>query len=199
METERFTPPEEKDNKGQILQNIAKMEELMEGRLPEQKTGLGLGSKNIAGESHAREVITAYFNRDTGEIINFGRKDQVHESVRNNPTMNIFVLRNLPTEKGLGSRSFIDKAAIAGQLNPEADKVINETIVGYNIGNAKSFEGLFTVLDAMGEIKSSDGNTYSSVDLKNWIARVSGGEQRLDSITRTGGLRDKVKELLSNK
>ena len=198
METERYIPPEKKDNKGQILQNIAKMEELMEDKLPDNKSSLGLGSKNIAGVSHAREVITAYFNKDTGEIINFGRKNQVHKSVRDYPTMNIFAIRNLPTEKGLGERSFIEKAAISGQLNPEADKVINETIIGYNIGNAKSFEGLFLVLDAMGEIKSSDGNTYSSVDLKNWIARVSGGELKLDSITRTGGLRDKVKELLSN-
>lgn len=199
MDAEKYIPPEEKSDNSQISQNIAKMEELMEGRLPDQRTGLGLGSKNIAGESHAREVIAAYFDRDTGEIINFGRNDQVHESVRDYPTMNIFALRNLPTEKGLGKRSFIEKAAISGQLNPEANRVINETIVGYNIGNAESFEGLFVVLDAIGEIKSSDGNTYSSVDLKNWIARVSGGEQRLDSITRTGGLRDKVEELLSNR
>lgn len=62
------------------------------------------------------------------------------------------------------------------------------------ISQAASFEELFGVLDQIGELKGSEH--YPSSELKKIIDTVREAPNLLNFITRAGGLRNKVKELL---
>ncbi len=73
----------------------------------------------------------------------------------------------------------------------------SESIPG--IEKAKGFDELFEALRALGGLWGSDGTRYSSEDLEDSIRHVREGQSRLKSITRTGGLREKVAALLIEK
>lgn len=69
------------------------------------------------------------------------------------------------------------------------------------IADAQSFEELLAAMDQLGGIegsKAAGGKFHSAEDLKERINLARGGSRLfLEGITRTGGLRDKVTELLS--
>ncbi len=69
-----------------------------------------------------------------------------------------------------------------------------ESIPG--IEKAAGFVELFGVLRTLDGLSGSDGTRYSSEDLEERIRLVRAGG-RLNSITRTGGLREKVATLLA--
>jgi RNA processing factor Prp31 len=78
------------------------------------------------------------------------------------------------------------------------------------IKDATDFNSLYLILNEMGEVEGSDGSKYSSLDLQERIekARTESLGLKLQSvteakvaniigeITRTGGLRDKVRDLI---
>ncbi len=63
------------------------------------------------------------------------------------------------------------------------------------IGSAKTFDELFIALDKIGSLEGSQAR-YSAEDLRIIIADVRTGESDITSVTSTGGLRNKVRELL---
>lgn len=63
------------------------------------------------------------------------------------------------------------------------------------IPGAKDFPELFRALDAAGGLQGSE-KFYSVQELKNDINKVHMGELEIDKITRTGGLRQRVADLL---
>lgn len=68
------------------------------------------------------------------------------------------------------------------------------------IADAQSFEELLAALDQMGGIegsKAAGGKFHSAEDLKERINLARGSRFHLEGVTRTGGLRNKVIELLS--
>jgi len=71
---------------------------------------------------------------------------------------------------------------------------INNEILNPQISDAKDFVGLFQILDSKGFIQGTT-RRYSANDLKAIITRVKNGES-IDIVTRTGGLRQKVAELM---
>lgn len=77
------------------------------------------------------------------------------------------------------------------------DENKQETNPEQAIASASNFKELESVLDSLGPIKGSE-EIYSPDSLIDKINRVQNGEIRLEYITRTHGLRDKVAELLGN-
>ena len=66
------------------------------------------------------------------------------------------------------------------------------------ISKAQSFEELLTVIDQLGSIEGSRGKLYTAEKLKEKINLVRDGAGIfLEGITKTGGLKSKVMELLS--
>lgn len=66
------------------------------------------------------------------------------------------------------------------------------------IRDAQTFEELYAALDHIGELRGGDGAIYSVEELKQRIAAARRTKVAilLDMVTRTGGLRDKARELL---
>lgn len=73
-------------------------------------------------------------------------------------------------------------------LNPPKSKT--------EITQAQNFEELFKVLETSGDIQGSE-MSYEPAELKRLIGEVRSGKIKLDSISRTGGLRQKVGELIA--
>lgn len=64
--------------------------------------------------------------------------------------------------------------------------------------NAKSFDDLYKAMRRNYDIKFSDGTSKNPNYFVDVIERVKKGELNINHITRTGGLRNKVEELLKN-
>ncbi len=63
------------------------------------------------------------------------------------------------------------------------------------IGSTNTFDELFVVLDTIGSLEGSQ-TRYSAKDLQIIITDVRAGTLDIGGVTRAGGLRDKVRELL---
>ncbi len=63
------------------------------------------------------------------------------------------------------------------------------------IGSTNTFDELFVVLDTIGSLEGSQ-TRYSAKDLQIIITDVRAGTLDIGGVTRAGGLRDKVSELL---
>jgi len=85
-----------------------------------------------------------------------------------------------------------------GEVSSETKEVLRESVERYNINEAINFEGLYEALEMLGGLQGSE-RFFPSAKLINLIERVRAGKSSLDYITRRGGLRDKVQELLSKK
>lgn len=66
------------------------------------------------------------------------------------------------------------------------------------IKDAQTFEELYDALDRIGELHGSGNKTYSAEELKKRIGLAREGQATMltEWVTRTGGLRKKVRELL---
>lgn len=78
------------------------------------------------------------------------------------------------------------------QSGKAAEKPENEILPA--ISEAQTFEDLFAALDEIGELKGS--RVYTAGELKEDIGKVRLVRGLIGKITRAGGLRDKVAELL---
>lgn len=87
-----------------------------------------------------------------------------------------------------------DISAIVVDVN-----VTNEKIIPVSIDAAKNISDLESYLQSVKIIEGSNGITYSANDLIKIIDGVSTGKYDIRMITRSGGLREKVKELLKIK
>ena len=74
-------------------------------------------------------------------------------------------------------------------------KVLNPPKQESGIGGATDFTQLFESIDRMGKTQGSQ-QTFEPTQLKHLINLVRRGTKPIDSITRTGGLREKVAELI---
>lgn len=74
-------------------------------------------------------------------------------------------------------------------------KVLNPPKQEAGIGGATDFTQLFQTIDSMGKIQGSQ-QTFEPNQLKQLINGVRSEREPIDSITRAGGLRDKVAELI---
>lgn len=75
------------------------------------------------------------------------------------------------------------------------DSLEKINITPNSIEDAKNIPDLYRYLKSVGSVKGKD-RSYSSVDLINIINGVENGQYIPETITRTDGLRNKVKELL---
>ena len=78
------------------------------------------------------------------------------------------------------------------KFNPESENKLEQEL---NFDGAISWEELYDALDLAGGVQGSR-DFYSAEELKSTIEAVRSGTLAPDSITRTGGLREKVKELI---
>lgn len=81
------------------------------------------------------------------------------------------------------------------EIPQEELKALNPPKQEAGIGGATDFIQLFETIDSMGKIQGSQ-QTFESAQLKHLINLVRRGMQPIDSITRAGGLRGKVAELI---
>ena len=86
----------------------------------------------------------------------------------------------------------IEKPVSSGGQEPER----NESLIG--IERAANFDELLEALRTIGGLTGSDKQFYSAADLVERIQQVQAGTEIITSITRTGGLREKVAALLEN-
>ncbi len=85
-------------------------------------------------------------------------------------------------------RQIIDRIAIDEQL-----------LRAYGVPKARGFDELYSILNSWDRlIHGSNGETYTVLEMKNLIQDVRMGNKPLSAITRTGGLRDKVAQLLGS-
>lgn len=75
---------------------------------------------------------------------------------------------------------------------PKSEETRAETI----INSAQSFDQLKSGLQELGRIKGSDGNIYSADELCDMVENVKEGTLSVNFLTRTFGLREKVRFLL---
>jgi serine/threonine protein phosphatase PrpC len=75
-------------------------------------------------------------------------------------------------------------------------KALNPPKQELGIGGSTDFTQLFKAVDSMGKIQGSQ-QAFESAQLKQLINGVRSGKEPVGSITRAGGLRDKVAELLA--
>jgi len=93
------------------------------------------------------------------------------------------------TRKKEGGQTF-EKEISQGEL-----KALNPPKQEAGIGDTTDFIQLFNTIDRMGKIQGSQ-QTFEPAQLKQLINGVRSGKEPIDSITRAGGLRDKVTELI---
>ncbi len=78
------------------------------------------------------------------------------------------------------------------------EKSVSVEEINKKIADANSFEELERVIDSVKTIKGSDGYIYSADDLILKIGSVRKAEARVDIITRSHGLREKVSQLFAS-
>ena len=81
------------------------------------------------------------------------------------------------------------------EISQEELKALNPPKQEPGIGGAADFMQLFSTVDSMGKIQGSQ-QAFEPAQLKQLINGVRNGTEPLDSITRAGGLREKVAELI---
>ncbi len=90
---------------------------------------------------------------------------------------------------------FIKKVVPLEELQ-RLNKEVNQEELKKNIAEAKSFDDLIKTIEKDGGIQGSQ-EFYDAKKLKNAIDRVRKGEWGITYITRTGGLRQKVEDLIA--
>ena len=81
------------------------------------------------------------------------------------------------------------------EISQQELKALNPPKQETGIGGATDFIQLFNTIDSMGKIQGSQ-QTFEPAQLKQLINGVRSRKEPIDSITRAGGLRDKVAELI---
>lgn len=170
---------------------------------------------DLLTSSHGIDFNTAY-----GERIEInGKSEYIYTSPVNVDRSGRFI--NLSTSSLPGHLGFNLKFAggfIIGKqdiASPYVKRVVDATIDKYNawvkaqpsheelpvvspkdmISKARDFDGLYATLREIGSITGSQ-KTYSSDELIDIISKVRAGQENLDLITSSCGLRKKVRELL---
>lgn len=77
-------------------------------------------------------------------------------------------------------------------------KVVSENLdkISPKISEVSNFEELYSTIDGIGTIETSNEHIYTPEMLKNLIESIRNGEKPLKDLTRNAGLREKVEELL---
>ncbi len=97
-------------------------------------------------------------------------------------------LASMPADR----QSRAGSATVNEEFVPESG---NDRQLEPDFGMAKSFDELYQLIDKYGPIEGGLG-TYDPKVLKGIIEQVTKGELTIDFVAATGGLRDKVEELL---
>lgn len=174
-----------------------------------ESMGGNAGFIDVREKKYPCSGANGFFDPLSGEIKMFGNWQDVPEEIKKNYFHFIFrVVRLLNKEPDIqGITPVVGISYWGGSLNKEkeeqaqatitkeAKKIMRETIEKYNISGVVNFEGLYKILEILQEVKGTK-KTYSSLELIDKIERIKKGELPLDYITRSGGLREKVAELL---
>lgn len=84
------------------------------------------------------------------------------------------------------------------KITPEvARDVFDRVFRDARVAQTQSFDELYQIMEQVTEFTSSTGGVYALDELKNLIEMVRSGNAAVNVITRTGGLRNKVVQLMS--
>lgn len=212
MTPEQYISPETR--RAMIIeQNLEKMRSPngeMRRVIKDESVGGNAGSAEIDGERFPCLGVNAFYDRQTGEIKAFGNIQSIRPEIVDNPNYRRFAFRIISPNFDSRKRYYlivnvfyygpILSLEIAENPQTEAEDVIKETAEKYNIQKAKNFDDLYFILKATGNLKSiTHPVSFTPEQLIDKIERVRAGKLTPEHITRRGGLRDKVIELMAQK
>ncbi|MEW6407515.1 MAG: hypothetical protein AB1465_02385 [Patescibacteria group bacterium] len=212
MHPEQYLSPE--GRRSQLIeQNLVKMKPggEMNNLLAFESMGGNAGGVEMEGRYYPCIGMNGYFDRHTGEIKVFGNIQEVPEEIRDGSNYEGFIFRITSPSyddiinkrrayKLIISVHYKDSLGRKVRLEPEneAEDVLKETAERYNIQKAKTFDDLYFILEATGNLRGTN-KFYTPKELVTMIEKVRQGKLTSEHITRRGGLRDKVIELMGQK
>lgn len=114
------------------------------------------------------------------------RRSRIESHPRHKPDDMTAVMVSIPKKAGIQQMS----------VNPsESANVIREVYRG-GIAEATNLDQLSQALDRLGSVRNAEGTEYSAQHIKDAIAEIKKGKASIATITRAGGLRTKVAELV---